>query len=122
MAARVSIADVQKIYTEKAGQDLDVFITQANLLVNQVLSESGLSEAILTEIERYVAADFATVGNPMAADVSMGGLSVRNEGSSRGAAHGRYWDIATKLDTTGALAELTIAADKSTAKLAFVPT
>jgi len=56
MPARVTDEDVQKIISLNILTTTDPFITTANLLVDQHLTSSGLSTALLAEIEKYLAA------------------------------------------------------------------
>jgi hypothetical protein len=54
--ARVTDAEVQEIISLNVLTTTDPFITTANLLVTQHLGSSGLSAAILAQIEKYLAA------------------------------------------------------------------
>lgn len=54
--ARTSDAEVQKIISLNVLTTTDPFITTANILVTEHLGDSGLSSALLTEIEKYLAA------------------------------------------------------------------
>ena len=54
--ARTNDTDVQKIISLNVLTDTTPFITTANLLVTQHLGTSTISAAILTEIEKYLAA------------------------------------------------------------------
>lgn len=54
--ARVTDAEVQEIISLNVLTTTDPFITTANLLVTQHLGSSGLSVAILAQIEKYLAA------------------------------------------------------------------
>ena len=55
--ARTNATDVKAIIdTTRTDAQVDGFITTANLMVTEVLTGSGLSSAMLTEIEKYLAA------------------------------------------------------------------
>lgn len=56
--ARVTPTGVKEIIpgTTLGNPAIDVYITGANLVVDQMLTDSGLSDAILTEIERWYTA------------------------------------------------------------------
>jgi hypothetical protein len=56
MANRTDDTEVQKIIALNVLTDTTSFIDTANLLVNENLGTSGLSDARLTEIEKYLAA------------------------------------------------------------------
>lgn len=54
--ARVTDEEVQEIISLNVLTSTDPFITTANLLVTQHLGTSGLSAAVLAQIEKYLAA------------------------------------------------------------------
>lgn len=63
--ARVTASEVKEIIvTEFSGSALDPFITAANLIVTEKLSDVGLSNDLLKEIERWLAAHFIYASNP----------------------------------------------------------
>ena len=63
MPARVSSDDVAEILDNKTNADnVDAAITVANTLVNKI---TGLTEAELKEIERWLAAHFVAIYNPV---------------------------------------------------------
>jgi len=84
MSARVDTADVLEIFDETldAGVTLDVFINMAHLMVEEVLASAGLSEEILTEIERLLSAHFACIKYPRASSEGAGKVSVGYSGST----------------------------------------
>ena len=53
---RTTDSEVQEIISLKTLTDTTPFITTANLLVTQHLGSSGISAALLKEIEKYLAA------------------------------------------------------------------
>ena len=102
--ARVTDADVKQIL------DTDVsttpFILSANLLVDQWLLDKGLSEALLTEIERWVAAHLTCMLDPRETAKAMGDSRVNFEAGrlGMGLQATRYGQQVLLLDTTGTLA------------------
>ena len=56
MANRTTDVEVQKIISLNVLTTTDPFITTANLLVTEHLGTSSLSSAMLTQIEKYLAA------------------------------------------------------------------
>jgi hypothetical protein len=66
MAVRTDI-DALKVlvHTEKDDEDLEVFVTSANVMVEENLLNAGLSSAMLTQIELYLAAHFLTLAEEM---------------------------------------------------------
>jgi hypothetical protein len=105
---RVVDADVKAIL------DTDVltdpFILSANLLVNQWLLNSGLSDALLTEIERWIAAHLTCMLDPRESAKAMGDQRVSFEAGTlkEGLAFTRYGQQAMLLDPTGILANAQI--------------
>lgn len=65
MANRVTSTEVKQILvTVLTGSQLDPFITAANLIVTEKLGTSGLGDALLKEVERWLSAHFIYVSNP----------------------------------------------------------
>jgi len=57
MAVRTNAADVKAIIaTSLTESEVDVYIADANALVNAILGEEGLTDALLTTIEKWVSA------------------------------------------------------------------
>jgi hypothetical protein len=61
MAIRVDDTEVEAIIDTESHIDTDAFITTANAMVDEYLADSDLSAAILTEIEKYLAAHFIAI-------------------------------------------------------------
>jgi hypothetical protein len=61
MANRATEADVEKLLDVDSDIDVDAFITEANALIEQVLSSAGYTEAYLTIIETNLAAHFVAL-------------------------------------------------------------
>ena len=104
MAFRVTQTDVAAIVAITAGVDATLFISMANMIVNEELAPRGvLSAQRLFEIERYLAAHFYAVQDPQSQSESAG-VSVSYEGSaSENLKRTRYGQQAIVLDTTGRL-------------------
>jgi len=103
MTARVTTEDV-KVIIDTSIADLTVFITAANLLVNGHLSAAGLSEEVLIEIEKYVAAHILSVKDPRTKSVGVDVLSESYQGQwGFGLKGTSYGQIAILLDTSGIL-------------------
>ncbi len=106
MSARVTDAEVREII------DIDVsitnitpFITIANLLVTDKLSDSGLSVEMLKEIERWLSAHFVAIRDPRVKSESIGGISTSYRGTTgEGLKSTLYGQQVIMFDTTGTLA------------------
>ncbi|MDH3359813.1 MAG: DUF4054 domain-containing protein [Desulfobulbaceae bacterium] len=110
MAARVTITDVKLIIdldSTITDASIQVFIDQANLFVNANLGDSGLSEDILTEIERNIAAHFLHALDPRAKQEKAGEVAVTYAGNfGTGLSATTYGQTAIMMDTTGKLAAI----------------
>lgn len=108
MANRVTVAELKEIIdldSTLTDARITVFITQANLMVNAALSSQGLSETILKEIERNIAAHFIRVLDPQAISERAGEVSVTYAGTfGEGLKGTHYGQMALLLDTSGKLA------------------
>ena len=106
MSTRVTDSEVREII------DIDVsitnitpFITIANLLVTDKLSNSGLSVEMLKEIERWLSAHFVAIRDPRVKSESIGGISTSYQGTTgEGLKSTLYGQQAIMFDTTGTLA------------------
>jgi hypothetical protein len=70
--ARVFQPDVEKIIDVVDGIDFSPFITAASLLVDRLLVGTGLSDAELKELERWLAAHFLAIRDPRVRQRSIG--------------------------------------------------
>jgi len=99
---RVIDADVQEIL--ETNLDCTPFILAANILVNKVLGASGLDEAHLKEIERWLAAHFTCMMDPHEREAQADTARSQFEGAwGLGLDHTRYGQQVKILDTTGLL-------------------
>ena len=88
-------------------EDTTPFITTANLLVTAKLSSEGLDDDILKEIEKYLAAHFASLKDPRVAQEKIGDVAVTYEGKTGLGLDGtKYGQTVKMLDTTGILSSM----------------
>jgi len=103
MAFRVTVDDVKVIFeTSLKADNIEAFIRGANVLINDNLTGKGLAADTLKEIERNVAASFASQMDPLAKSEKIG--DVQNQYIFNSV--DPYMNMAKKLDTTGILASL----------------
>jgi hypothetical protein len=76
--ARTTDTLVKEIISLRVLTDTTPFITTANLLVTQYLSASGLSDALLAEIEKYLAAHLVAL-HPNERPVTSQKLSIASD-------------------------------------------
>lgn len=105
---RVQPEDVEDILETSLNYlQLGAFVTAANLLVTQKLSSSGLSDELLFEIERWLAAHLACSRERTTTSESMGGASESYAVQVGLGLNGSFYGQQVKLlDTTGILAGL----------------
>lgn len=107
--ARATAADVRTLTELPASVDVDFFVESASVYVDSILVSSGLSEAVLTQIETYIAAHFTIM------TYEKGGIRRKAVGESsesyqtiserlKGLALSRFGQQAIAFDTTGVLA------------------
>jgi hypothetical protein len=73
MANRVNANEVREIFdTNLEDENLNAFITAANLLVTDLLIGVGYSTDLLKEIERWLSAHFAAHMDPVSEDEKIG--------------------------------------------------
>ena len=124
MAVRAQSAEVQALLEDSA-YTVTLFITQANIVVNELLAPGGtsaLSEDRLGLIETYTAAHFATLVR------EKGGLAQDKMGDAEQRYHNiykagfsatRFGQQALFLDTTGKLSAQDISVQKPTLSALF---
>ena len=102
---RVVSADVQAI----TGTTLDYtpFIMAATLVIDRTLSTAGYSLALLTEIERWLAAHFAAARDPLVSRRQLGDSAISYERGKLGDGllSTPYGQQVALLDSSGLLAE-----------------
>lgn len=105
---RVAEAEVREIIdVDPLVTSIAPFITAANLIVTDRLGSSGTPDAMLKEIERWLAAHFLAVRDPRAVSESIGGISVTYGGKTgEGLRSTLYGQQAISLDVTGILAKM----------------
>ncbi|MCP4566487.1 MAG: hypothetical protein GY841_02770 [FCB group bacterium] len=103
--ARTDATEIGKIIDVDSGDDLDAFIDAANILVTDILGESGTATATLAVIETWLAAHFYAIYKPRASAEKAGSVSESFDYKIDLALNQtRYGQMALSLDTTGALA------------------
>lgn len=106
--ARITVSDLQDIYdTVLTSGQLTAFINTANTFINNSeLVEVGLSESLLTEIEKYLAAHFASLRDQRVQQENTAGeYSATYQGKTdMGFNSTQYGQMAVALDTSGTLA------------------
>jgi len=109
MALRTSAPEVCAIIETKLVDDEVLpFIKTANLLVDEhLIVTPAITEALLKEVETYLAAHFVTLWDPRVAKEAGGSVSFTYEGKTgEGLASSKYGQMALTLDPTGNLAAL----------------
>ena len=108
MANRVAGADVKEIInTTLTASEVEPFITPANLTVTSVTSGAGYSDALLTEIEKWLSAHFVAVRDPRAASEKIGDASVKYRGKTdMGLDASIYGQQVKILDTDGLFSDV----------------
>lgn len=105
--ARVTSDEVKEII-ETSLTDISAFITSANLIVTNVLSEEGLGTSTLKEIERWLAAHLVAIRDPKVKSEKAGdGAAVYEMGTlGKGLDFTSFGQQVKLLDTSGKLANL----------------
>lgn len=105
MAARVTETEVKEIIDTSV--NTRAFITAANMVVNQNLQNQGLSNELLKEIERWLAAHFVAIRDPREQSKKVGSSSANYQGQTGlGLDHTSYGQQVKVLDYTGTLGNL----------------
>lgn len=104
--ARTNTALVKEIITTRQ-TDLTAFISAANMVVTEKLSDSGLGTATLAEIERWLAAHFLTCMERQPISKKIGeSAETYSWSKGPGLSQTTYGQAAILLDTTGTLSKL----------------
>jgi hypothetical protein len=104
--ARTNVDDLKNIIdTDLSDPILEAYINSANVFVTGVLDDKGLSDAIMEEIEKWVAAHMiASTRERMGKEEEAGGARIEYLGKyGEGLASTPYGQMAIQLDTTGTL-------------------
>lgn len=106
--ARVTEADVRTIIDTSLGVgEIDPFITTANILVEGYLASTTLTEAVLTEIEKYLSAHCLSVKDQRVKAEKVDVLSTTYTGSfGEGLKNTQYGQMAILLDASGTLGKM----------------
>ncbi len=120
--ARVTELEVREIIdTTLSTGEIDPFINTANLLVNQYLGSSNLSEELLTEIEKYLSAHVLSVRDQRVKSEKIDVLSFTYTGTfGSGLKNTQYGQMAILLDTTGTLGDIAESGGKQKASLSVI--
>lgn len=96
MARTTAAAVVEILDTDLDTGQVNAFIATATAWVDHYLGDQGLGSTLLTEIEQYLAASFATARDPRLKSATIGDVSETylRDGDP-------YLKIAAKLDPTG---------------------
>lgn len=108
MTVRVTQEDVADIIDLDSSEDASAFIIAASLIVDEQLSGQGYSELKKKEIERWLAAHFVAIKNPVLKSEKIGDATDTYVGFKIGAGLDAtpYGQQAMTLDTNGLLANL----------------
>ncbi len=109
MAVRVTAAEVVTLTgSELESTTIDTFVVTANLIVNANLTGSGLSDDLLKEIEKYLAAHLIGISRERQTQREEIGGDTNEEYAKLGLALDAttYGQMVKVMDTTGALANL----------------
>jgi hypothetical protein len=107
MAARVSSEEVLEIIDTDL-TDVSAMITAANLIINSRLASRGISEELLKEIERWLAAHFVAIRDPKLKSETIDGAKQEYEYAKMGEGimGTSYGQQAVLLDVSGSLAQM----------------
>lgn len=106
--ARVTVSELQDIYdTTLTNAQLTAFINSANIMVDSNLSEAGLSETVLEQIEMYLAAHLASLRDQRVQQENIAGeYSAHYQGKTDMGLNATYYgQMVLVFDTSGTLAQ-----------------
>ena len=122
MAPRVTEADVLTIIDTTLGTgEIDPFIFTANMMVNGYLEDKGLTEEVLTEIEKYLSAHILSVKDQRVKAEKIDVLSFTYTGNfGMGLKNTQYGQMAILLDTSGTFGEIAEGGGKKRASISMI--
>lgn len=108
MAYRVTAEEVKQIIdTDLTEEEVDPFIQSANVLVTSVMTSSGASDDLLSEIEKWLSAHFVAIRDPRLKQIKIGEITESYYGTSgQGLNHTPYGQQVLMLDYTGSFSNL----------------
>lgn len=108
MANRVTEEEVKAIIdVDTAITDISPFMTAANLLVTNVCTSTSLSDDLLKEIERWLAAHFIAIRDVRSDSEGVGNVKIKYQYKvDLNLAQTQYGQQAMMLDISGALIRL----------------
>lgn len=108
--ARTNIEDVKNILDETTLSDdiLTAYVNSANVFVTAALTGKGLGDAVMEEIEKWIAAHMITITRErVAREEGAGGAYIKYAGEwGAGLASTSYGQMAINLDTSNTLQAL----------------
>ena len=106
--SRITVADLIEIYdTELTDAQLAAFVNSAHYLIQANLLSVGLSETILTEIHKYLAAHYASLRDQRIQQEKVAEISKTYQGKTNMYLESTsYGQMAVMMDTSGTLANL----------------
>lgn len=108
--SRITVDDLVEIFeTELTEAQLSAFVNSAHYVIQNNLLSSGLSNDILTEIHKYLAAHFASLRDQRLQAERVADVSYTYQGKTdMGLQATFYGQTALMLDTSGTLANLAL--------------
>jgi len=106
--ARVTEAEVKKIIsTTLTDEEVTPLLDSANVLITAVLADEGYGDAILKEIEKWLAAHFVAIRDPQISKEKIGDVDAVYQGKTGlGLNHTSYGQQVMLLEHHGKLAEI----------------
>lgn len=106
--SRIAVSDLIEIFdTELTSAQLGAFINSAHYLIQANLVNKGLSEDVLTEIHKYLAAHFASLRDQRVESEQVADVRKSYQGKTGMYLESTtYGQMAMALDTSGSLANL----------------
>lgn len=108
MSNRATEAEVKEVIdTTLTDEAITPFLTVSNLLVTDILTDEGYPDALMKEIERWLAAHLVAIRDPRVSEEKIGDVAAKYQGKSGlGLNHTSYGQQVMVLDHHGKLAEI----------------